>query len=71
MNARLENAAFLIFWRIPMENLNKTLLESLLVTEVLQLATALKAQRNTTSDCIDEAIKMVEKSRSGILARLT
>jgi len=54
-----------------MENLNKTLLESLLVTEVLQLATALKAQRNTTSDCIDEAIKMVEKSRSGILARLT
>ena len=46
------------------------LLEQILTAQVLLLAKTIKAGKNTTSDCTDEAIKLMHHKRAEILRQL-
>lgn len=53
-----------------MENTDRTMLEDLLVAEILRMAKERKAERNTTSDCIAESIKLIRQKRGEVLRLL-
>lgn len=53
-----------------MENTERSMLEDLLVAEILRMAAAMKAEKNTTSDCITESIKLIRHKRAEILRKL-
>lgn len=54
-----------------MNESDRALLEDLLVIEILRMAKEMKAERNTTSDCIKESISLVRKKRPEILRILS
>ena len=53
-----------------MENIERAILEDILVAEVLNLAKETKANKSTTSDGIAESISLIRQKRADILRRL-
>lgn len=54
-----------------MNEADRIMLQDLLVIEILRMAKEMKAERNTTSDCIRESITLVRKKRAEVLRMLS
>lgn len=50
-----------------MDESEKIMLQDILVLEILRLAKEIKAERNTNSDCIKDAVMTVRKKRAEVL----
>lgn len=53
-----------------MNESDRIMLQDLLVIEILRMAKDMKKERNTTSDCIKESIKLVRSKRVEVLRML-